>query len=415
MTRDAGREWSRRPGSVLGPAALLCGLLGACGGSTPSGPTTPAPAPSPEPAVGGFLHVLQSGTVITYVIDGATGRLRQSTTQAVGDAHTLAGEPLGRYLFAAFGPRGGPPYSDPSIVAYAPDPLSGSLTTLSEASSDPIWCKCCAAWGRSGGWYWLAASSTRVYGMWFTGTYHDTYHTYVTHVVGAGGQLGPAYQRDFGEWDPGEVAVDVDSAVFYKGTYEGTLTAHFVEADGRLTQMGTSRLCLAATLGEARPLAAARGFVFASSYVDDEDTVCSWESPRLAPRANLELRSTYAVAFAPRSGASSSSATTLVAMRMGTAAMRPYEVRLFALGDAGALEPLDTVAPGYPRQLLFHPSGRFLYASHAASPAASSGSLTVYSIDSLGHLAVVETVPDGGGAMAVTLPPARASAGPSTD
>jgi hypothetical protein len=82
----------------------------------------------------------------------------------VGDAHTLTSEPQGRWVFAAFDPRGGPPYWDPSIVAYAPDPLSGSLTTLSEASSDPIWCRCCASWGRSGGWYWLTASSTNVYG-----------------------------------------------------------------------------------------------------------------------------------------------------------------------------------------------------------------------------------------------------------
>jgi hypothetical protein len=83
----------------------------------------------------GFLHVLQGNSVITYAIDGATGQLHPSATQDVGDAHTLAGEPQGRYVFAAFGPRGGPPYFDPSIVTYAPDPSSGSLTKVSEASS----------------------------------------------------------------------------------------------------------------------------------------------------------------------------------------------------------------------------------------------------------------------------------------
>lgn len=358
--------------------------------------------------------MLQSGTVVTYAIDGATGRLRQSATQAVGDAHTLAGEPLGRYLFAAFGPRGGPPYWDPSIVAYAPDPLSGSLTTLSEALSDPIWCRACSPMGRSGGWYWLTASSTRLYGMWFTVTYHDVYHTYVTHAVGAGGQLGPAYQVEFAEWDEDKVALDVDSAVFYKGTHGGALTAHFVGADGSLTQVGTSRLCGASTVQVARPLLAVRGVVLALSYIDYKDTVCSWESPSLAPRANLALRSGYAVAFAPQRGGSSSSGKPLVAMRMGASSEPPYEVRLFAMGDGGALEPLDAVAPGYVRQLLFHPSGRFLFASHAVSYAAWPD-LTVYWINAQGRLGAAATVEGGGGAMAITFPsPAGARAGPGT-
>lgn len=389
-------------------------MLGACGGSAPSGPTTPVP--SPEPVAAGFLHVLQGGTVVAYLVDGASGRLRESARQAVGDAHTLAGEPEGRHVFAAFGPRSGPPYFDPSIVAYAPDPQSGSLATLSEASSDPIWCRGCASWGRSGRWYWLSASSSRVYGMWYTGTYHDTYHAYVTHAVDDGGRLAPAYVQEFGEWDPGTVAVDVagDADVFYKGTQTGGLTAHFVEPDGRLTRMGGSDLCVASTLDSAQPLVAVRGFLFAAGYIGIDKVVCSWEGPRLAPRANLGLRSDYAVAFAPR-GAPSSSSATLVAMRMDASTAQRSEVRLFAMSADGGLEPLDAVEPGYARQLLFHPSGRFLYVSHAKSPSSPTADLSVYSIDAQGRLAVVEEVGGGGGAMAVTLPPARASAGPQAD
>jgi hypothetical protein len=419
-----GRSW--RPGRVLGPAVLSCGMLGACGGSAPSSPATPSPTGTPpEPAGLGFLHVLQGSSVVTHAIDAASGRLRPSVTLDLGDAHTLTGEPRGRWVFAAFGPRGGPPYFDPSIVAYAPDPLSGRLTKVSEASSDPIWCRGCATWGRSGGWYWLSASSSRLYGMWYTGTYHDTYHTYVTHAVDGEGRLGPEYQWDFDEWDPGAVALDVDAAVFYKGTYTGGLTAHVAEPDGRLTRRGASHLCLASTTSDALPLAAVRGFVFARSYVDDRNTVCSWEGPRLAPRADLGLDSGYAVAIALTGDGSSSAAgrpATLVAMRTsssvghGDSYKTKYEVRLFVMRDGGTLELLDTVEPGYAQQFVFHPSGRFLYVSHSAGPYGSTPSLTVYSIDPQGRLDFVETVQDGGGAMAVTLPPqVRAGTGPTTD
>jgi hypothetical protein len=404
-----GLRWWR-PGAVRGPAALACGLLAACGGSRPSAPTAPGPTPTaPAPVGAGFLHVLQGDSVVTYRIDAATGRLQPSATQTVGDAHTLTGEPQGRYVFAAFGPRGGPPYFDPSIVAYAPDPSSGSLGTVSEASSRPIWCPTCASWGRSGGWDWLTASSTRVYGMWFTGTYHDTYNTYVTHAVGGNGQLGAAYQEDFDEQDPGSVALDVDSDVFYEGTHTGGLTAHFVEPDGRLTQMGASHLCLASQMSYANPLVAVRGFVFASGFVGPwpgwEKSVCSYEGPRLAPRADLGMQSFYAAAVAPRASTPSSATVPapLVAMEMGASATGQYEIRLFAMSPDGDLTPLETIAgPGWVRHLLFHPSGRFFYVSHAATNSGSSASLTVHAIDAQGRLTLVQTLKEGGGRMAVT-------------
>jgi hypothetical protein len=379
----------------------------------------------PEPASLGFLHVLQGSSVVTYAINRLTGTLQQSAAQDVGDAHTLTGEPLGRYVFAAFGPRGGPPYWDPSIVAYAPDPLSGSLTAVSEASSDPIWCRGCSPMGRGGGWYWLSASATRVYGMWGTTTYHDWYPAYVAHAVENEGQLGPAYVRDFGEWDHGQVTVDAESNVLYKQGASG-LTAHFVEPDGSLTQAGASNLCVATELWDAVPVVAVRGFVFAWTSTDLVHTTCSWEGPRLAPRENLGLYTQYAAALALGDGAPSlglsSRPAALVAMRTsysvkhGDHDQTKYEVRLFAMGADGALQPLDAGEPGYARQLLFHPSGRFLYVAHAAGPSGSTPSLTAYSIERQGRLAVVGTVEGGGGAMAVTLPPqVRASSGPATD
>ena len=131
-----------------------------------------------------------------------------------------------------------------------------------------------------------------------------------------------------------------------------------------------------------------------------------------------------AIAF-PGDGSSSARrprAATLVAMRTsssvrhGDSYKTKYEVRLFAMSDDGGLEPLDTVEPGYARQLLFHPSGRFLYVSHAPSSSSSLVGLTVYSIDAQGHLGVVQALDGGGGAMAVTSPTVAASApGPVTD
>jgi hypothetical protein len=369
--------------------------------------------------------VLQGNSVITYAIDGATGQLRPSATQDVGDAHTLAGEPQGRYVFAAFGPRGGPPYWDPSIVAYAPDPVSGSLTKVSEASSEPIWCPGCSPVGRSGGWYWLSASATRVYGMWGTTTYHDWYPAYVAHALDDDGQLGPAYVRDFGEFDYGHVTVDVESDVLYKEGATG-LTAHIVEPDGSLRQAGASNLCVGTKVWGATPVAAVHGFILARTSIDQVGTTCSWEGPRLAPRANLGVYAEDAAALALREGASSFSLASrpaaLVAVRSsysvkhGDRYQTKYEVRLFAMGDDGHLEQLDTVEPGFEWKGLFHPSGRFLYVSQVVYPSAEPQKLIVYSIGPQGHLEVVVTVEDGGGAMAVTLPPqARATTGPATD
>ncbi len=75
------------------------------------------------------------------------------------------------------------------------------------------------------------------------------------------------------------------------------------------------------------------------------------------------------------------------------------------MSDDGNLALLDTVTgPGYAARLLFHPSGRFLYVSNSSSPGVSLASLNVYTIDAQGHLALVQSVENGGGAMAATLP-----------
>jgi hypothetical protein len=227
--------------------------------------------------------------------------------------------------------------------------------------------------------------------MWGTTTYHDWYAAYVTHAVADEGRLGPAYVEMFDEGDYGQVAVDAASDVFYKQTLEGGLRALAVELDGRLTGMGASNLCLASTVSYADPLVAVGGFLFASSDWEGPGTargrtVCSWEGPRLATRANIGVDSDYAVSVSPQ-GVSSAPSTaairpaTFVAMRTsysvkhGTYYQTKYEVRLFAVRDDGGLELLDTVEPepGYANPMLFHPSGRFLYVSHAASYAAPPG------------------------------------------
>jgi 6-phosphogluconolactonase (cycloisomerase 2 family) len=103
-------------------------------------------------------------------------------------------------------------------------------------------------------------------------------------------------------------------------------------------------------------------------------------------------------------------------MRIGDDYHKGYEIGLFAMRD-GDLQPLDTIESECARRMLFHPSGRFLYVSHAGYRWGDPPeSLFVYSIDAQGHLEFVETVENGGGAMAVTTPPqVRASTGPGTD
>lgn len=404
----------------LASVIVACGLMAACGSRSPSAPPTPTPTPTvaPEASRGGFLHVLQGHAIVTYAIDGATGALRPSATQEVADAHTLTGEPQGRYVFAAFGPRSGPPYWDPSIVAYAPNPRSGSLTALSEAASDPIWCRGCATWGRSGAWRLLSASATRLYGLWETGTYHDTYFTYVAHAVGPEARLGAAYLQEFEEGDDGEITVDVAADLLYKKGRSG-LSAHFVEPDGSLTPVGASRLCQASPVSSPTLLVAVRGFLFASDHhyaaTGDEYRVCSWEGPRLTPRAAIGLQASLAVAvvppLSPVAPGTASRSAALVAMRTWYSAEDPtshatrHAVRLLTMSEAGDLTILDTVETADPRHLLFHPSGRFLYL--AGDPPQMGGppaSLAVYAVEASGHLALVQTLANGGGTLAVTVP-----------
>jgi len=113
----------------------------------------------------------------------------------------------------------------------------------------------------------------------------------------------------------------------------------------------------------------------------------------------------------------SSRPAALVAMRTsysvkhGDYYQTKYEVRPFAMGDDGGLQHLDTVEQGCARHMVFHPSGKFLYVSPAAHEADDSPeTLIVCWIDPQGRLVFVQEAEGAGGAMAVTLPAAAASA-----
>jgi hypothetical protein len=288
---------------------------------------------------------------------------------------------------------------------------------VSEVSSDPLF----PARTFTTEWYWLAASSTRLYAMWLDVTLGNVYHTLVTHTIDGGGRLGPAGYERYDDHHVEAVALDADADVFYTGRWGEGLTASSVAPDGRVTPVAESRRCAASGFVISDPLVGVRGFALAYGRLSSkESTVCSWQGPGLVPRSNVGVPSRYAVAFAPSRGAggsltSTASTRTLVAMRVEpdyviARSTNQYEIRLFAMSDAGDLQPLDSVTgAGYARRMLFHPSGRFLYVSLLAFagaewPPGAPETLNVYSIDPQGQLELVQVVERGGGAMAVTVP-----------
>jgi 6-phosphogluconolactonase (cycloisomerase 2 family) len=94
---------------------------------------------------------------------------------------------------------------------------------------------------------------------------------------------------------------------------------------------------------------------------------------------------------------------TLVAMITRPSMSEDYTLRVFAMGDDGGLEPLDEVTGrGRVGDILFHPSGRFLYLVRTSPN--SPASLTVFAIDLQGHLEEIETLENAGGMMAASLP-----------
>ncbi|PYQ16285.1 MAG: hypothetical protein DMF79_18795 [Acidobacteria bacterium] len=287
------------------------------------------------------------------------------------------------------------------IVALAPDPKTGSLTAVSEASSQPGFHN---QFHASGGWVWLSATSTRVYALWEISTSH-IYSTYMTYAVGSDGQLGPGHLELVGE---SNAAVDADSGVLYSGDreYSDIPLRAYTLADGRLTRSGSSELCGGSILYGGIPLVAVNGWLLASGHAPtySTKTVCSYEGPQLVPRADLGLNDSAraAVAVVPRTvfplatDLTGGATAALVAMQFADPkGLGPYEVRLFRMDGNGGLELLDRVEGR--GTLLFHPSGRFLYLS-------STSGLKVFAITGQNQLELIQALGGGEGAMAVTLP-----------
>ncbi len=393
----------RRAGRLAGAALGVGFVLAACGGPSPGAPGAPPTAPptagpSPAPVTASFLHVRQADAVATYRIDGVSGRLDLVSRQDLADVQELVGDPSGRFVYAAYGPDA---TGDPAIVVYAAQ-ADGALALLSEAGSRPD----IGPFSFGNGWKWLAASPGRVYALWTTrrggGGQHSS-DAYVTHAVTADGQLGPPYVRQFLWDDPGHVTLDPGADVLYKAappwwvdsTDREGVTAHAVEPDGRLRQTGWSDRCGDSQVGEVVPLLAVRGRVFGSEHAGQDYQVCSWETIRLAPRGSLGDVGKAAAGWTPTDQASPgllAFAKTVLGPRPSYAFVRT-DLRLLSLGPAADPELLDLeVFPAYPRQLLFHPSGGFLYVS------GGDGRLRTYAIGPQSGLEMVEDLPGAGGA-----------------
>lgn len=403
---------ARRHSTILAAGALGC-LSWACGGNliqeiAPNSPAASPPA-TVSPAPGGFLHVLASRHVTTYRIDGTTGRLTMTADQLMGDAKEIATDPDGRFVFAAFGGYRDPQEAarpDGVLVAYEADPQDGSLIAK---SSVPAF-----SFGSPGfshrGWEWLAGGIGRVFAVWLEqwGTmYRHSTYSYASFAVDADGRLGTPYVRELPpDDDRGLFALDARAGVVYKqGHYHwpeslGGVTAHVVEPDGGLTQTGWSNLCVATTVG-VTPLLGVRDFLFASAYLGEGPTTCTWEGRRLAPRADLGPGfGTPLAVLDPADGADpaqvASSRTTPA--RSGQPAR--HELLLFAVTPGGdpqqtaAVETFDAVG-----QVAFHPSSRFLYANVGTA-------LWGYAIGPDGRLTKVEDLAAGAGRMAISVPQA---------
>jgi len=345
-----------------------------------------------------FLHVRQADAVATYRVSNPSGHLELVGRQDLGEIHQLVGDPDGRFVYAAYGPYG---TGDPSIAVYAAQ-ADGALDLLSEAWSQPD----TGPFRFGNGWKWLAASPARVYALWTTrrggGAQHSS-DAYVSHAVTAEGELGPAYLRQFLWDDPGYVTLDPGAHVLYKAvpewwvdsTEREGLTAHAVEADGQLRQTGWSELCGELHVGRVEPLLAVRGWVFGSVYTGRGDRVCSWQTLRLAPRGSLGDIGTVATGWTPSDEALPGMLAFAKAVlgRAPSYGLVRTDLRLLSLGSAAGPELVDLEEfPTYARQLLFHPSGRFLYVS------GDDGRLRVYAAAPQGGLEMVEDLPGAGGA-----------------
>ena len=388
----------RWPMAALG--VLVGGLLAGCGGggSSPATSTpvvSPTPGPSPSPVTTSFLHLRQEGgDIATYRIDATTGRLQLALTQRLGDAHALAGDPGGRYVYLAYGPRSRSESSnqDASIVLHEVD-VTGGLLPLSEASSRPWPASPGSCTFGTWGWSWLSASAGRAWGLWEYrfggGCQHDRYIG-VTHAVGTDGQLGPAVTGDLG-YEFSGAALDPGADVIYRPHYagydsDGAVTAHVVGPDDRLRIAGFSNLCLASEVFQVQPLVAVRGFLFGQA--DTTGTVCSWETPRLAPRANVGIAASVAAASSP------ADATSPALLAMADDVYGPQRVhrrtdlRLLSMRSDGATELLDTVElPSRVQQLLFDPSGRLLFVAD------DDGRILSYAVGPGTRLEPIENVP----------------------
>ena len=323
--------------------------------------------------------------IVNYRID-ATGRLRGTSSQAVDDAHQITGEPMGRVVYMAYGPRTAePPYKNirSTIVAYLPNGEDGSLAAFSEASSEPLYQSQLHV---SGGWRSLTAGTDRVYGIWMTETYCCKWSVLVNHAVRADGQLGEGSGEGFDK-NVGGGLVNTRTHLYYHQEFE-TLLADSVGADGRLTSVGRSSF-------GSNPVASARQFLFAWRSVNDKLSLHSFEGEGLEPRANLGFGSAWVWPFEPNAASDPVLLAVPASVVPSSGGDPRHELRLYALRPDGGVDLrtfIETSASV--TSALFHPAGRFLFATVGTS-------LEVYSYDT-GHLTRVDSVPASAGLMAVT-------------
>jgi hypothetical protein len=308
----------------------------------------------------------------------------------------MAGDPRGRSVYLG-DLVGSPPGA---VVTFVPNAVTGALSPVFETGS----------MGSLGRWAYLIAGSDRVLGLWSYPVGHHTYSELASYPVDASGVVRERVRvEDVAEGCAQWAVADWRQGLVYSECWGVTL-AYSLEPDGRVKPEHELRVCgpsAAPVRARVTPMVAVRGVLLTEAFIDERQTVCTYENPGLEPRADLGIAaSRIAAAFDP----ADASMPPQIAMFVGhnEPGETVSELRLYSVGPGAQLRLQDTRSRGS-TPLAFHPAGRLLFAvrseGDAQNPNTFHLTLVVYSFEPEGRLTEIQRIDQPGWPqVAVTFP-----------